>query len=193
MIALSFFGGMLSVIFVLPLQKIVYDYFQGYTGVSFVLWATIEEIFKFGFVYFIALRNKVTDEPFDYIIYLIISALGFVTMENTLFLITPLKAGNILETVINSNLRFVGASLLHIVSSATLGVFLAISFYKNKAKKRMCLFLGIVLAIALHTAFNLLIINGVTENIFFIFGSVWLGIIILLLVFEKIKSIKPTL
>ena len=190
MITLSFLGGMLAVFFVLPLQRIVYEYFQNQTTISFFLWATIEEIFKFGFVYFIALRNKVTDEPVDDIIYLIVSALGFVTFENTLFLIEPIKNGDIMSTIINSNMRFVGASLVHVISSATIGISMGLSFYKSTARKLESLICGLILAIVLHTAFNLFIINGAPGDIFFIFGMVWVGIIILLLLFEKVKNIK---
>ena len=92
MITLSFLGGMLSVLLVLPFQKLVYDYIKNAYLLSFVIWAASEEIFKFLFVYFIALKRKVTDEPVDDIIYLIISALGFVTFENTLFLIEDRKS-----------------------------------------------------------------------------------------------------
>ena len=190
MITLSFLGGMLAVVFVLPLQKLVYDYIQNQETLSFILWASIEEIFKFAFVYFIALRNKVTDEPVDNIIYLIVSALGFVTFENTLFLIDPIKSGDVIGTIISSNMRFVGASLLHVMSSATIGICMGLSFYKSPARKRESLILGMILAITLHTAFNLFIISGVPGDMLPIFGMVWVGIITILLLFEKVKTIK---
>lgn len=191
MITLSFLGGMVAVLFVLPLQKLVYDVIQNQTTLSFTLWATIEELFKFAFVYIIALRSKkVADEPVDDIIYLIISALGFVTLENTLFLIPGVAKGDILSIIVHGNLRFVGASLLHIMSSATIGIALALSFYKSRVDRVLYTIFGIIIAIVLHTAFNLFIINGVEENIFLIFGAVWVGIICLLLMFEKVKHIR---
>lgn len=191
MITLAFLGGMLSVLAVLPLQKIIYTYARDDQFLSFTLWATIEEIFKFLFVYFIALRNKkVTDEPVDDIIYLIISALGFVTLENTLFIMDHVERGNVFGTIINSNLRFIGASLLHIMSSATIGICMALSFYKTKTSRRMYIVSGILIAIVLHTAFNLFILSGAGENIFFIFGIVWVCIIVLLLLFERVKHMR---
>ena len=191
MITLSFMGGMLAVLFVLPLQKLVYDYVKDQYIISFTIWATIEEIFKFVFVYFIALRNKITtDEPVDDIIYLIISALGFVTFENTLFLIEPIRSGDIVGTIINGNLRFLGASLIHVMSSASIGICMGLSYYKTKIQKRLYLVFGVILAILLHTLFNLFIIKESLGNIFFIFGTVWIGIIILLLLFEKVKNVK---
>jgi len=191
MITLSFLGGMLAVLFVVPLEQLVYIHIKGKDILSFTLWASIEETFKFAFVYFIALRNKkITDEPVDDIIYLIISALGFVTFENTLFLIPSIRDGNLLEVIIHGNLRFVGASLLHIVASATIGISMGLSFYKSRGWKKIYLSLGIITAILLHTVFNLLIINGSQINILLIFSGVWFGIIILLLLFEKVKHLK---
>ena len=191
-ITLSFIGGMLAVLFVLPLQKIVLDNFGNQENMAFILWAAIEEICKFGFVYFITLRNKVTDEPVDDIIYLIISALGFVTFENTLFLTPLIHNGNFADSIVNGNLRFIGASLLHIMSSATIGICMGLSFYKSKARKIEYLVFGVVLAIMLHTAFNLFIINEVTGNIFLTFGIVWVLIIAILLFFEKVKHLIQT-
>ena len=193
MITLSFLGGMVAVIFVLPLQKLVYTYFISYETLSFVLWASIEEVAKFAFIYFIALKHKVTDEPIDDIIYLIVSALGFVTLENSFFLADLVQKGAFLETIINSNLRFVGASLLHVMSSATIGIFMGLSFYKTESKKIMYLVLGLITAIILHTAFNLLIINGAPGGIFLVFGMVWIGIIVLFLLFEKVKRVSKSI
>ncbi len=190
MLTLAFLGGMLSVFFVLPLQKLVYDYLLDHTFLSFTLWAAIEEISKFGFVYFIALRRKVVDEPVDDIIYLIVSALGFVTFENTLFLSELLKDGDLISTVINGNLRFIGASLIHIMSSGMVGIMLGLAFYKNRLHKTIYGVIGIIIAIVLHTSFNLFIISRAPGEIFFIFGGVWFGIVVLLLLFEKIKHLR---
>lgn len=198
-LTLAFLGGMLAVLFVLPLQKMIYDLFSEYqllpeywwNNIQFTLWAASEEILKFIFVYIIALSNKkATDEPVDDIIYLIVSALGFVTLENTLFLIEPIKTGDVLGTLINSNMRFIGASLVHVMSSATIGICMGLSFYKTTSRKIEYLVLGVILAIVLHAGFNLFIINETTGNVFAVFGMVWIGIIALILLFEKVKDVK---
>lgn len=198
-LTLAFLGGMLTVLLVLPLQKIIYDFFSNYqflpeywwNNLQFTLWAGSEEILKFVIVYIIALKNKVaTDEPVDDMIYLIVSALGFVTLENTLFLIEPIRSGDIIGTFINSNMRFVGASLVHVMSSATIGICMGLSFYKSRVKKVEYTVFGVILAIILHAGFNLFIINEATGNVFAIFGMVWIGIIFLILLFEKVKSVK---
>src|SRR5574343_193644 len=80
MITLSFIGGMVAVILVLPLQQIIYDYLKTDEYTPFLLWASLEELFKFIIIYFIALSRRVTDEPIDTIIYMIVGALGVVAL-----------------------------------------------------------------------------------------------------------------
>ena len=87
-------------------------------------------------------------------------------------------------------MRFVGASLLHIMSSATIGVYMALAFYKSHVDKVFYTIAGVIVAIVLHTGFNLLIINSAEKNIFLTFGVVWVGIVAILLMFEKIKNIN---
>lgn len=193
MITLSFLGGMLSVVLVLPLQKLIYDFAGTGDYTSFFLWATLEEIFKFSMVYFIALSRRVTDEPVDTIIYMIISALGFVAMENTLFLIDQIHTWDLIGLTKTGGMRFIGASLLHIMTSGTVGIFMAFSFYKSQIKKYIYIVCGLLVAIILHTLFNISIMNGAEGNIFLIFLVVWIGIIVLLLLFEKIKHITKIL
>lgn len=191
MITLSFIGGMVAVVLALPLQKIVYDYLGSKNYFSFLFWATIEETLKFFTVYFIALiHKKINDEPVDNIIYLIISALGFVALENTFFLAGLLQKGDLFGALITNNMRFVGAGLLHVVSSATVGICMALAFYKTRVKKILHVLVGLTIAIILHTSFNIYIMERSDSNLFLIFGVVWIGIIALLLLFEKVKHIK---
>jgi len=190
MLTLSFLGGMLAVILVLPVQSMVYNITSGENTLSFFLWASLEEIFKFGTVWLVALRGRENDEPVDSIIYMIVSALGFVALENTFFLMDLIRAGDFFGVFITGNLRFIGSSLLHIVTSGTVGVFLALSFYKNKTKKILYTVCGLLVAIVLHTSFNIYIMNVPDSKILLVFGLVWVGIIGLLLLFEKIKNEK---
>jgi RsiW-degrading membrane proteinase PrsW (M82 family) len=190
MLTLSFLGGMLAVILVLPLQSLVYKIINSENYLSFFLWASLEEIFKFGTVYFLALRNRENDEPVDSIIYMIVSALGFVALENTFFLMDLIRAGDFYGVFITGNLRFIGSSLLHIISSGTVGVFMALSFYKNKSKKILYTVCGLFIAIVLHTLFNIYIMNVPNDEILLVFGLVWIGVVALLLLFEKIKHIN---
>lgn len=187
LILLAFVMGMLTIPFVIPIQKYTATIFSG--GLLILIWAATEEILKFSFAYFSVLRNKEVNEPIDYVVYMITIALGFAALENALFLIEPLSNGHFIESVVTGNFRFFGATLLHVLSSATVGVFMAFSFYKSKTKKLLYTGVGIILAILLHTLFNFSIINSNGTNILLVFAFVWAGIIILLLLLERIKSI----
>ena len=188
LIFLAFIMGALTIPFVVPLQK----YSQTIlTGTLLILaWAAIEELFKYGFAYFSVLRNKEMNEPIDGVIYMISVALGFAALENALFLLEPIAQGNIAESILTGNFRFFGATLLHVLSSATVGVFIAFGFYKGKSYKRFLTLIGIILAIALHTLFNFFIISSNGTGMLLVFGSVWVGIIILLITIEKIKRLR---
>jgi protease PrsW len=191
LILITFLAGMIAVPFVIPFQKIIYATFADHNLLTLVLWAGVEELFKLGAAYFIALRSKFMDEPIDALIYLITAALGFAALENTFFILKPLESGDMIQSIITGNLRFVGATLLHVVSSASIGVFIAISFYSGFFTKKFCDVLGLGVAIALHTAFNFFIMKSTGSQTLIIFSSVWGAIIVLMLLFEKIKTIQP--
>lgn len=191
LIARAFLAGMLAVPLVIPFQFLASKYFGIYPAFVFLLWASIEEILKFSAGFFAVFHRKELDEPIDAVIYLITAALGFVAIENTLFLLSPVleNSGYLTDTIITGNLRFVGASLLHIIASATVGIFIAFSFYKNPRVRNMYTVAGLLLAIALHTVFNLFIMNENGSNTFIVFSVLWLSVAGLMLFFEKIKSL----
>lgn len=190
LITLCFLAGQLVVFFVLPLQKIVHELIHD-QSLLFLTWAGIEELLKLLAALLVAIHTRSDDEPVDPLIYMIIVALGFVSLENTLFLWNPVQSGNLVETLTTGNLRFIGASLVHVLSSAVIGVFLAFSFYQKTMYKIIAGIAGLILATTLHTYFNLFIIKETEGNLFLIFGFVWIGIVGLMLMFEKIKHIIP--
>ncbi|MEK7148035.1 MAG: PrsW family glutamic-type intramembrane protease, partial [Patescibacteria group bacterium] len=147
------------------------------------------EVFKFTAGYFGGLHTVEDNEPMDSMIYMITAALGFVALENTLFIFGPLLGNNILESVITGNLRFIGASLLHVVASGMVGFALSLSFYQARSKRLLTVGLALVGAILFHLLFNLLIITKGEQGTTLSFLLVWLGCMILLLGFEKSKTI----
>ena len=187
----TFIAGMLVVPFVIPFQKAGFSLF-GLGTIAFIIVSITEEFFKYVAARFTGLGSKENDEPLDPVIYMITASLGFASVENTLFLLQDAQLGGTLQSlVITGNLRFIGATLLHVVTSATIGVFISLAFYKKKSIKRIFLLFGLILAIILHTLFNLLIIHNINTSIFITFTFVWVSVIILLLMFEKIKTIRP--
>lgn len=196
MIIAAFVAGMIAVPIAFFIEKIAFSFWG--TGLLVVIvWAAAEEILKYGGAYAVAFRgicldqSVCVDEPLDPLIYMITVALGFSALENTLFLINPLLSGDTVSGVLTGNLRFIGATLLHVVASATIGLSKGLSFYKSKTAKRVYFGVGITAAIALHALFNLSIIIYKGQNIFFTFGILWLFVGALLLSFERVKRVRP--
>ena len=123
-----------------------------------VLWAAfVEESVKFLAVRFTVLRDPAFDEPVDGMIYLITAALGFAAMENILVLFKvlqdPLVANPVNLALSTLLLRFTGATLLHALSSALVGYFLALAWFFQHHRAKL-IWVGIILATVFHFAFN---------------------------------------
>lgn len=185
----SFLGGMLTVIVAVICEKYAFDVIQSETY-RYIAWAIIEEVCKFAAVVVIALNSKYMDEPIDAMIYCITVALGFAALENTLFILSPFHAGDISKGLVTGNMRFIGATLVHTVSTALIGFMIGISFYKNTLVKTISVIAGVILASALHASFNLSIINETVTNTLKVFSWVWIAVVILLILFEEIKGIE---
>ena len=186
----TFLFGMAAVIFVLPFQKGVEIFFPA-IALSILLWAVLEEVFKFAAGYYGGIHTIEDNEPLDPSVYMITAALGFVALENTLFIAGPLLGDNIPQTIVTANLRFIGASLLHVVASGIVGASISFSFYRDRATKKRRVMFGLLGAIGFHALFNFLILSGGTIGTHLAFASVWIGVVVLLLTFERIKSLQP--
>ena len=146
-----FIVGVISALGAAVLQLIVQDTAFAYFGikeidkVSFIIFASIEEIVKFIAVYLTVKGSKYLDEPVDFMMYMITGALGFAAIENSLFLLNK-GPQIVLEIMV---LRAVGATLLHALSSGFFG------FYWARRK----IFIGLLMAAVLHSGFNYLILT----------------------------------
>lgn len=188
LIASAFVAGMLIVALVLPLQQFAMSRFEG-KNLVFV-WVIIEEILKYSAALVVVLWNKAVDEPIDVIIYMITIALGFSALENALFIFNPLRDGDYVNTILTGNFRFLGATLLHVLASGTVGVFMALAYYKKDIVRILMATLGLCIAIVLHALFNFFIMDASGDTVLGVFMFVWMGIIVLFLVFEKVKLIE---
>jgi protease PrsW len=194
LIAIAFIGGMAVVPLALPLQKMAIDIYSG-TNVMFV-WVIIEETLKYAAALLVIFWNRAVDEPIDFIIYLIAIALGFAALENALFILTPLTLDEYTTVAVTGSFRFLGATLLHVLASATIGIALAFAFYKSVAVRLAYGTIGLFIAILLHALFNFFIIRasepGKEDGVLLVLLFVWMGIIVLFLLFEKIKLLEFT-
>jgi protease PrsW len=202
LIAIAFFAGMITVAVVIPMQKYVAGYIKDtyfflaaatIQTLTFTCWSIIEEVCKFLAASIAVLRRREDDEPIDPVIYMVTVALGFAAAENTLFLLSPLAGDTLVQTVMTGNLRFVGATLLHVLSSAAIGAMIGLAFYKRRSVRAFYVVAGVILASVLHALFNFLILNTPDAHLLRTFFLVWIGVIALLAVLEYVKRIHPRL
>ncbi len=189
-LASAFLAGSLAVIVAIFAEKYVAELVLNQTH-KYIFWAVIEEVAKFLAVVSVALFTRSNDEPIDSMIYCITAAVGFAALENLLFVMGPLSNGLITTGIITGGMRFVGATLVHIVCSAVVGFFLGLMFYRSAFNKLIAGLVGLLIASGLHAAFNLSIINGTSGDALKSFAWVWGAVVILIILFEEIKAIKP--
>lgn len=192
LIFLAFLSGMLAVLIVLPFQQLAAQFIP-MSFLLIVVWAALEEILKLLAAWAIVLRQKAVDEPIDFPIYLITVALGFAALENAFFLFNPISDGRLLDGLITANMRFIGATLVHVLGSSIIGGALAFAYYRELPEKIWYGFIGVILAIFLHGFFNFLIINTGSANVLTVFLGVWVGIVFILLGLERVKSVHRPL
>ncbi len=110
---------------------------------SLFVFAFVEESIKFAATYLAVAKSRFFDEPLDGMVYMITAAMGFATLENFLFLIGIEKA---IEITV---LRFIGATLLHALTSGFVG------FYWMKGH----LSRGLLSATLIHMGFNIAVLK----------------------------------
>jgi protease PrsW len=152
-----------------------------------LLWAFSEEIFKLIAAAF-GLASAAYDEPLDAVIYLTTAGLGFAAAENVLYLFASLGNSTGLQSLLTGDLRFVGATLLHTLASATIGLSMAFFFHSSRLVRSLALALGVILAVGLHALFNFSILWGGGAKALYVFLPIWLGIVALLAFTERIKN-----
>jgi len=189
LIMISFIAGMAVVAIAIPLERLMLQYIENQATILAV-WATIEELLKFFVIAAIALRVRAYDEPTDALMYMITGALGFAALENTLFLIAPFSGGNFADGALTGNLRYVGASLLHVAASGAVGIAIGLSYYSSTAVKVLSTLVGLCTAIALHTLFNIFIMGQGGENMFIVFLHLWIAIVIVVYFFDRLKRMS---
>ena len=189
LLTIIFIMGMLAVMCVLPIQKFIQANVDSHSW-QLTLWASVEEVMKYLAVLVVLLHTNYDDEPIDWPIYMITAALGFAALENALFLIKPLSMGQNTVSLLTGQLRFLGSTLLHTVSSGILGIAIGISLHTGGFKRKWHLLVGFILAIALHNIFNFFIIRNSGSDFLKVFGFLWVVTIIVMLLFEKVRRMN---
>ncbi|MBP9855903.1 MAG: PrsW family intramembrane metalloprotease [Candidatus Pacebacteria bacterium] len=162
-------------------------------GKLILVWSFIEESVKYLAAQMTVLGRAAFDEPIDAMIYMITVALGFAAVENTLFLFDLLIKGEThIYFMVTGHLRFLGATIVHTVSSAVIGAAMALTFYRRTAVKLLAIIIGLATATALHAFFNFFIINNNGAATAQMLIVLWFGAIFIIYLFEKVKTITRT-
>lgn len=141
--------------------------FGGWTIIAdivkwFAVIALTEETFKYLVVKFQILKSGELDEPLDIMLYMVVAALGFAALENTLYLFSPvdhLTLSQILQmTVTVTLIRFIGATFLHTLCSALVGYCIAKKSLMAKGGRGLVV-AGVIAAAILHGLYDFSIIN----------------------------------
>lgn len=190
-LSLVFILGMMAVIVVLPIQRFIHGNMNidSHT-LELILLASTEEIIKYLVVLVVLYKTDYIREPIDWPIYLITAALGFAALENALFLIKPIAMGQDTVSLLTGQLRFLGSTLLHAVASGILGIALGISLHIQGFRRKFYITIGLLSAIALHSAFNFFIIRSNGNDFLKVFAFLWVVTIIVMLLYEKVRRMS---
>ncbi len=150
--------------------------------------ALIEELVKFAGAYLSISQTPEMRDPIDPMIYMIVAALGFATLENIGTFANLTANGSLtlaaLETL---SFRFVGATLLHSLTSGIVGYEWSLGLAKNRPGRYLVG--GFIMAMVIHTVFNYLVLYA---------ASLTLPLLFLLLVgffvlndFERLRALEP--
>jgi len=155
--------------------------------VVFFVVALIEEYLKYFAVKVTVLGRRDFDEPVDAMVYLVTAALGFAAIENVIFLIPVFEEGFLggVELTVN---RFLGANLLHSLSSAIVGYALARHVFTPRRKHAVAV--GVLAATVLHALFNYFIITReiIPEIIVLVVFLLSLMAVVVFADFERLKG-----
>lgn len=178
-VARTFLAGCMAAFVALGVQLLIRGEVAGDNlGVSpsnhTFVFAFVEELAKFVAAYMAVRFTKAFDEPIDAIVYPVIAALGFASIENIAVSHVLLSAGSIAGAFEAVTLRFIGATLVHSVASGTLGFLWG--HFLLKHGRNWGIIIGLVAATALHGAFNVLILSygNTTYTFAFLVGAVLL-------------------
>jgi RsiW-degrading membrane proteinase PrsW (M82 family) len=163
MLLRAFAGGLLTPLLSIPLSL----FFQQLglndegdsvrtLGYAFITVATSEELAKFAVLWIIS-RSPWFDEPFDGIVYGVIVALGFATLENFLYVFS--EEGGSVSIALK---RMFTAVPAHAAFGAMMGYFLGLARHLH-ARNPLVTMLGILLAIFFHGSYDFFLMAA-SEN-----------------------------
>lgn len=185
----AFIFGALAALFTLPAQSFIASIFGLTSVIAMVLFVSVEEYIKYCCCWYIAMhKNPYYNERIDPIIYMATTALGFSFLENILYFLRYLNDFNLDLATIEGGKRIVGATILHMVTSAIVGMFLSFVFFKSRLTRTLALIAGLIVAIVVHVGFNHLVTHTDQDFVLLAFGATWLLFVLILIIVELLRS-----
>lgn len=124
----------------------------------FVGISLVEEFAKYAVVRAKAVGRSFFNEPQDAVLYLVAAALGFAAIENIVY--AAALAQTHADVFFIALQRGITATSLHVIASASLGYFMALSLRADAAGERFKMVtVGMIFATMLHGLYNTFIIN----------------------------------
>ena len=192
-LTMAFIGGGLSVVALLPLRPYVENLPLTPEQVI-ILYAALEELSKFIVVALVSFGASTLTESTDYTIYLVTGALGFSALENTFYLLSPILQNEPMQSiVVTGNLRFFGATVLHTVSVAIVGVLLGLVFHSGFFTKIIMAIIGIILGTGLHSIFNYFIMQNTRQGTIIAIAGIWFVAVIVILIFDRLRAMHQVI
>jgi protease PrsW len=145
---------------------------------AFIGVGLVEELSKFFFVRVYAYPKKAFNEPFDGIVYSVMVAMGFATLENIQYAV--------FHGLGTTLLRMFTAVPLHATCGIIMGFFLGMAKFRNKPSR--FIFIGILLATGVHGFYDFFLIQQ-DSSLLMIMAFVSLGVAVTLSFFA-IRSLQ---
>jgi protease PrsW len=190
LIVLTFFAGIAFGFFAIVIEEwwtgaLASVGVEVFSVVSLLTLAFIEEVMKFGAAYFAVGKSPLLSEPVEWMLYMIVAAMGFATLENLGAIANiPTSLAFVSAFFTTASLRFVGATLLHALTSGIVGYHWALGIARKKVLRNLSV--GFLYATVLHAVFNYLILT---------YGNIAYTLVLLVIVgffvlndFEKLKA-----
>lgn len=130
---------------------------------AFVVAGFCEEYIKLRVVKRFAYNQPAFDEVMDGIVYTVVASLGFACLENILYVL-----GSGISTAL---LRAFTAVPMHAFMSGIMGYFIGrAKFARTKTRERLLLAAGLLIAVALHGAYDFLLFAAPTRGMHLALG-----------------------
>ena len=181
----AFVFGALAALITIPFQAGIAGVWGASSLGSMLLFVAVEEYVKYTCCWYAALRDPHNNERIDPVIFLACGALGFAALENTLYLLNYMSSYSLDIAALEGGKRIIGATVLHTVTSAIVGLSLAIAFRWKKVYKHVMAGIGLSIAILVHLLFNVMVSRSEhPDALLLAFSGCWVLLFVVILCIE---------